>query len=186
MHVDGTSSFVLGALELGASGLAIGQELDADEIEKFQLATDEEKAYQAAARYVVVRPRSRQEVATYLRRKGVVDDSASQILEKLTRNGLLDDKQFATAWVASRQMSRPRSRRRLVGELQNKGVAKDDIDDVLGETDPEREMKALEMLARKKQKLTQYRQPQKLIGYLLRQGYEYDLVKKVLERLELG
>jgi regulatory protein len=54
-------------------------------------------------------------------------------IQRLTRQGYLDDDAFARAWVASRDRARPRGERALRAELLLKGVERPVIDAVLVE-----------------------------------------------------
>jgi regulatory protein len=183
VYLDGKYAFALSDLELSMSGLRVGQELSHGEVTEFLGRSVVEGAYSKAVRFVGVRPRSRQEVEGYLRRNGVAEDVAGGVVERLERVGLLNDAAFATSWVANRQLLRPRSRRRLEQELIGKGVSKDDIQEALSELGGDEELESLVVLAERKQRLQQYREPERLMAYLARQGYSYELIKKALENL---
>ena len=71
-------------------------------------------------------------------------------------------------------------------ELMAKGVSRDDIAGALDELDPEDELGALVEVIEKKRRQPQYRESEKLMGYLARQGYSYELIKKALERVDSG
>ena len=66
------------------------------------------------------------------------------------------------------------SRKRLKMELMKKGIDKQIIDEVLDERNDEEEIR--KMVARKRAKYDD----EKLIAYLCRQGFSYDLVKKIV------
>ena len=67
------------------------------------------------------------------------------------------------------------SKKRLKMELMKKGIAMEIIEEVLDGRDDEDELR--KMIARKKAK---YDDPQKLVAYLCRQGFSYDLVKELV------
>ena len=186
VYVDGQYSFALSDLDLGSSGLRVGQEVTAQEIEAFKTGGEESKAYNMAIRYLSVRVRSVKEVRDYLAKKGMDEGLSGGVIQRLERAGLLNDRDFAAAWVADRQLLRPRSRRRLEQELMMKGVSSEDIGVVMGELGQEDELQSLMAVIEKKRRLAQYQEQDKLIGYLARQGYKYDLIKKALEGLDSG
>ena len=64
-------------------------------------------------------------------------------------------------------------------ELMKKGVATEIVDEVLNGRNDEEEIR--KMIARKKSK---YDDPQKLIAYLCRQGFSYDLVQRLVKEVE--
>ena len=184
VYLDSSYGFALSDLELSTSGLRVGQELSAQEVEHYRQAATFAKGYAMALRLLGIRPRSVREMRDYLVRKGYAPEEALAVVEQLQGAGLLNDAQFAASWVASRQALRPRSRRMLEQELSAKGLTKDDIGAALGELDAADELGSLVRLAQKKRRLPQYHEAERLIGYLGRQGYSYDLIKKALERLD--
>ena len=85
----------------------------------------------AAARFLEARPRSSDEVRRRLRNAGYRADLVEGALERLTELGYLDDAAFASAWVESRDRTRPRGVRALRDELRRKGVAATDAEAAL-------------------------------------------------------
>jgi regulatory protein len=182
--VDGEYAFALSSLDLSGSSLRVGQEITVAELEHYRVQSDESQAYNLAVRFLSYRPRSKREINDHLGRKGCTGEQVASVTDRLERAGLLNDKAFSAAWIANRQALRPRSKRQLEHELMAKGVARDDISGALQEIDGESELELLVAVAERKRQMPQYREPSKLIGYLARQGYTYDLIKKALERLE--
>ncbi len=75
-----------------------------------------------ALRYLSFRARSEKEMQDYLRRKGHAETQIQAEVESLKELKLIDDVQFAQAYIESRSRSHPRSRRLLELELKHKGV----------------------------------------------------------------
>jgi regulatory protein len=184
VYVDDAYAFSLSESALIASGLRAGQVLTAEEEEEHHKGSEEDKIYALAVNYVGVRPRSIAEMRGYLKRKGIDQEMAAEAISKLEQNGLLSDKSFAISWISNRQIQRPRSKRRLGQELQAKGLSRDDIDSALGDIDTDTELENLVQLIEKKRRSSQYQATDKLIGYLVRQGYSYEQTKKALARLD--
>ena len=108
--------------------------------------------------------------------KEVRYDFADLILERLVERGYVDDKKFAEFWVENRNARKGASRKRLGMELMKKGIAKDIIDEmVLGRDEREEIRKIIE------KKRHKYSEPQKMIEYLCRQGFSYDLAKEMMK-----
>lgn len=97
-------------------------------------------------RLLSVRPRTRAELDTALRRRGVDDEVIADVLNRYSDVGMIDDEAFARAWVTSRHHSKGLARRALAGELRRKGVADDDVDAALDELDGEAEMETARAL----------------------------------------
>jgi regulatory protein len=184
VSLDGSYTFTISDLDLSMSGLRVGQELTPEEAEQLSQNANEAKAYALALRYLGVRVRSRRELTDYLTRKGCESQESEAALERLEGLGLVDDLRFAQAWIADRMAVRPRSRMRLSQELAAKGVSRDIVDIALQELEPEREVSTLKDLIIRKQRSGGYSDPKKLIGYLQRQGYRWDLIKEALQEIE--
>jgi len=177
IFVDGKYAFSLSEGGLIDSRLASGQEIDAARLKELKAAAGLDKAYGNALRYVAMRPRSEWELADYFRRKGIDEDAARQVTERLRKLDLLNDAAFARAWVVNRHLLKSVSKRRLRLELQQKHVPSDIIDVVLAEDETD-ERDALRTLIEKKR--ARYPDQQKLMQYLARQGFSYDDIKSAL------
>lgn len=181
IHIDGVYAFSLGESALLESGLTPRQELSEQEVKYWKNRAADDKHYDRALRFVALRQRSRWEVETYLvRRKQASPALAHDILNKLSDIGLLDDEAFAKAWVRSRRLLRPTSKRKLQQELRAKHVAEDVISGALATTDAN-EQDILRSLVERKRKLPKYRDdPLKLMQYLARQGFHYGDIQAAL------
>jgi regulatory protein len=149
---------------------------------------------EAAAREICLRllsfsPRTRAQLADALRRKGVADEVAEQVLGRYTEVGLIDDEAFARAWVQSRHAGRGLGRRALAAELRQRGVADDTVKEAVEELAPEQEETAARELVAKRMATTRGLDPTKrtrrILGVLARKGYPsglaYRLVREALE-----
>lgn len=87
----------------------------------------------AAARFLEARPRSTAEVRRRLASAGYRPELVAQAIERLVELGYVDDEAFARTWVESRDRAHPRGERALRNELREKGVAREIVDEVLGE-----------------------------------------------------
>ena len=86
----------------------------------------------------------------------------------------MDDYKFAEWYVENRFVKKGISKKRLKMELMKKGVAREIVDEVIDDRDDEEEIR--KVIAKKRAKYDD----EKLMGYLVRQGFSYDLVKQVL------
>jgi regulatory protein len=180
IKVDGVYAFALSDLDMSASQLRVGGVLSVAELEQWQRAAGESKAYDQALRYLGIRRRSRAEIAKYLVRKGWGEDEVSGVLARLEKLGLIDDPAFAAAWIRERRLLRPRSIQALKFELAKLGISRSDIEEAL-QAEPGDEVGMLmELISRRRR---QYPSEDKLIAYLARQGYRYDQIKQALSRL---
>lgn len=87
-----------------------------------------ERAMQSALRVLGYRPRSEAEMRQRLERKGFSPEIIDRTLARLMYLSLLDDREFARSWVASRTGRGPA---RLKQELRQKGIHRDLAEEVI-------------------------------------------------------
>ena len=102
------------------------------------------------------------------------------VVERLVGRGYVDDRKFAEFMVESRQGHKGVSERKLRLELQRKGVSAELIEQVLA-IRPHDERAEIQRIIQKKGR--RYDTP-KLINYLVRQGFDYETVRSVVEGSE--
>lgn len=180
IFIDGKYTFSLSDVALYTQHLTIGQEVDKEQVKALKQLSSEDKLYGATLRFIGIRPRSEWEIRTYLQRKQSSPALTDSILNKLSKSDLIDDAAFARAWVESRRLLRPTSKRKLQQELRAKRVSDEVIGQVLA-SDKADERQLLRELALKKR--GRYAEDMKLMQYLVRQGFSYEDVKAVVAEL---
>ena len=162
--------------------------------EKAARAQRQPKSKEVDARQVCLdlleaNPRTRQELAKALAKKGVPEEAATQVLERFTDVGIIDDALFASMWVTSRHRGKGLAGRALSQELRRKGVDDDLVRDAVGGIDPEQEEQTARELVRRKlastRSLASDARIRRLAGMLARKGYAGGLAFRVVkEELE--
>jgi regulatory protein len=150
----------------------------------------EAQARQVCLRLLTAAPRTRAQLATALRRRGIPAGAAGAVLGRFTDVGLIDDAAFARAWVESRHYSRGLSRRSLTAELRRQGVKTEEIREAVDTLDPEQEVATARRLVEQKMAATRGQPPEARVrraaGTLARKGYPpglvFRLIKEVLEQ----
>jgi regulatory protein len=154
-----------------------------------------EAAREICLRQLAVRPRTRLELATALRKRGVDDEIAAEILDRYDEVGIIDDAAFARAWVTSRHHGKGLARRALAGELRRKGVASEEVAEALDEVDSSTEEETARALVARRMRTESATAPEaafrRLVGMLARKGYPAGLAIRVVkealaERAELS
>ncbi len=184
VYLDGAFAFGLSSLDVSNAGLRMGHVVSTTEVDEWVRLSEEGSWYNKAIGLISYRRRSRHELQEYFRRKDVDDELSSKVIERLETIGLIDDRGFAAAWIADRQLLRPRSTRMLQVELMKKGISRDDIKEALATIEPDSEITQLMQLIETKRRQSRFHDSQKLMGFLARQGYGYDAIKKALARLD--
>jgi regulatory protein len=110
-----------------------------------------------------------------------LEEIFNEVIEKLNEYGYIDDEEFAEQFILSRIKNRPRGKMILVSELMSKGVnkeiARSKVDELV-----EDEFKVLEDTYKKKYKEEKITiKDRKKIDYLKRKGFNWDLIKKLID-----
>lgn len=146
-------------------------------------------AKEIVVRKLSERAHSRSDLAQALAKKHVPDEVAEATLQKFETAGLINDGDFARAWVQSRQRSKGLSSRVLAMELRRKGVDEEISKEVLSELDPDAEVQAAHRLVQAKlrsmSRFDDTTKIRRLTGMLARKGYSPQISFDVV-RQELG
>lgn len=148
-----------------------------------------ERARAICLRQLTGTPRTRKQLADALAKRDIPDDVAEEVLSRFEEVGLINDAQFADAWVESRHHGRGLARRALANELRTKGVDTAVIDEAVAQLDSDQELEmARELVARKLRStrgLDRDKRLRRLAGMLARKGYHQGLALRVVrEALE--
>ena len=179
IFVDGKFSFGLNETTLMVSDIRIGRELTNEELTQLKDTAKTEKVYNQALGMIARRSRSEWEMREYLKRKEYDPELIDELVERLYMSKWLDDEDFARKWVDNRRLLKATSKRRLTQELKAKRVSDDIIQSVLAEDETDEITVLRELVVRKAQQ-TRYQDTQKLMAYLIRQGFNYADIKSVL------
>ncbi len=181
IFINGEYSFSLSELDVSIAGLRISEELDTARLVELQKLSQQSKIYSRAIYYLRYGPRTVWQMQEYLSKKAYFEpDDVLPVLERLQKDGLLNDAAYIEAYVNSRQLSRPRSKRQLQAELIKKGVSSASVNSYLRDIDDESQKEAAKAVMQKKLQIPRFRDKDKLTQYMLRQGFPYGLVKEVI------
>lgn len=193
--VDGKYRFSLDIAQVVDLGIKVGEECDETRLTELETESQFGKLYARALDYCSMRPHSSREMKDYLYRKtlakkvkshrtgevkerpGVDQPIAERVYGRLVERGHIDDEKFASYWIENRNLTKGASRRKLYGELSAKGVRRETIEKYLAATERNDTDELLKVIAKKRPR---YSDEQKLIQYLVRQGFRYDDVKSAL------
>ena len=168
-----------------AARLKRGQTLTDQEIETLRQQDAIESVYEKALFYLSFRPRSEQEMRRYLHDKGLDDEKRrtdSWLGSRRAR--LVDDQDFARFWVESRRPTVPAAGARSAPNCSRKGLSRDVIDASIEDVDDEAQaFEAARGMVRRLATLDQRVFFHRLLGYLQRRGFAYDVAIKVTKDL---
>jgi regulatory protein len=192
--IDGKYRFSLDVYQVGDLGIKVGRDYTEEELQEFETESRFGKLYSRALEYMLMRPHSARELKDYLWRKtrptkrkdgsmaeGVSTQITDRVFNRLTERGYVNDQRFAQWWIENRNLNKGTSKRKLMNELRVKGVEPSVIEPLLESserTDGEELLKVIE----KKRK--RYDDEQKLVHYLMRQGFRYDDIVSALRSID--
>jgi len=131
-------------------------------------------------------PRTRAQLAEAMRRRGISDEAAQQVLSRFEEVGLINDAVFADAWVESRHHGRGLAQRALARELRTRGVESEVIARAVEQLDAEREEETARALVERKLRSTrgldQEKRIRRLVGMLARKGYTEGIALRVVRQ----
>lgn len=145
--------------------------------------------YNLSLRYLSYRPRSEKEVLDYLKEKqkkspALTDEIIFSIISKLQEYKFINDLEFAKFWIKQRTQFRNKPLRIINYELRQKGISQSMINEMLDDQE-NRDMDYVSAKKLAEKKLDFYRglepekRREKVMNYLLRKGFSYDIVKKI-------
>lgn len=134
------------------------------------------------------RPRSIYEIKSRLKLKGYDEALIKDVVVSLERAGELDDDRFARLWVESRMRMNPAGDVVLKHELKAKGVSDRIIEAVLAEKSEKYDEYEIALSMAKDRferlkKLDRRKATKRIYDFLLRRGFAYDNVRKIVENL---
>ncbi len=163
--------------------LKVGMQIHQDEYE--QLC--KEMAYQQAIYFISYQDRTIKEVRNKLKKCGHDDELIDEMVSLLIDDGYLDDYKYANAFVESKL--KKYGRKKIVYDLVRRGVSKKIIDVVLSDSNMDEQINTALECANKKlrqmedSKINPYKKKQRVYALLCRRGYDYEIVKSVMEKL---
>lgn len=166
--------------------LAPGDEIDEaawlDRVAAAQFAD----AYEAALSSLDRSARTAHDLASALRRRGIVQPAIDAVLARLTENGLIDDARYAQR-MAELQASKPVGLYAFKRKLRARGISDDDAEEALAAFDDDQQrtaaLRAAEKLFKKYEALPEREARTKLSQALARRGFAWDAIESAVEAL---
>lgn len=141
--------------------------------------------------YLKFRPRTEKEVRNYLHKKIKTKhwsfDNVENVIKKLKEQGLIDDKKFIDLFVRDRTVLKPKGKRVLIQELRKKGIDDELIEKYFSENPINEEELALQILKKRWlrfKNLDSQKRFEKSARFLISRGFDFNLVKKTIDKLK--
>ncbi len=165
-----------------------GKEIDELDIQEIQYGDLSKKAYNKALEFLSYRMRSIKEVVDHLAKKEFTDAVIQDVIYKLKEYNYVDDLEFAIAYVRTQKQTNGKGPSVLKRELIGKGISPDFIEQALIEyNDDDQLQEAIdhaEKLLKKNNKMSTVQLRQKIEQHLMRKGFPYTIISKVLDEVQ--
>lgn len=198
IFLDGKFAFAADEDTLVNLHLFKGKQLSSEDLENILSETKIGRWMENMYRLFSIRQRSEKEIRDYFESKqsqskikgkeSISKALIDKVIDRLKQKGLIDDEEFAKAWVDARRRSRKKGKFALKQELFQKGIAKEIIEEAISDQSSDvREEQVAEAAINKKLKswtlLPYLGKKKKAYDFLMRRGFEYKVVKVVVEKL---
>lgn len=186
VFLDNQYAFSIPAGVYMADQLYEMDELSEEQVAHIKQTVLVQNARERAVSLLMARDRSRHEIKTRLKKLGFDEDIAERVVEDLEAIGYIDDSRFVLKYASDRVRSKALSRKALRYELEQKGIDRDLIDDVLKEFEQDEEEIAFRAVKKKfgKYDLRDKSIEDKAIRFLMHRGFSYETAGSVLRRLQ--
>ncbi len=152
--------------------------------------SDLQDIFDLAYFYLKFRLRSKKEMQDYLYKKSKTRyfsrEMVDRVVLELEKKGLIDDREFVTLFIESRNKNRPKSEYILRRELARFGIDKTIIDAYFATNLVNEETLAEVALEKKWRRFAALAEPlrfQKATSFLSRRGFSFDIIKKTVANM---
>lgn len=164
-----------------------GKELNDEFLDEILQQNSIYEAYTRAIHFLSYRMRTKKEIRDHLIKKEVEQEQADEVMERLEREKLLDDGEFAKMFVRTRISTSDKGPGFIRRELSEKGVSAQYIDEALElyTFDDELE-KAVKFVLKKSRSLARessFQQKQRIQTSLMQKGFSQSAIKEALGTL---
>ena len=171
------------------NNLLYKKNIDNKLLENINIETSYYDIYNKVIKYISIKLRSKKEILEYLNKNKIEENDKNKIIKDLTSAGLLNDENFAKAFISDKIYLSNDGRLKIKKELLEHNINEDIIDKYLYSYEESIFEEKLSKLMTKKIKTSKYN------GYLLKQklfyefnnlGYENDIITKVYNSIDIN
>ncbi len=188
VFIDKQYAFSIPEEEYIRLGLYDKSEITEEDLIYIKREVLQKSAKSKAIRYVSLKLLSEKELFTKLQSKGFDDDTIRLVVDDLKAMGYINDKIYTQKFVFDRSKLKPKSKKMLKMELNNRGISDNIIDEVLDNFEYD-EVTIAERLIRKKFGKYDLNDPKienKVISFLMHRGFQYEIIKNGLLNISKG
>lgn len=169
--------------------LLLKKELTKKELTKIVNENNKESILDTAIHYIEIKMRSKNEVISYLKKKGYEDNDIDNTIKKLEKLNLLNDSQYVKAFITDKMNLSNDGPNKIKNSLLNNNINEVIINKYMDEIDNKIIYDKLEKLIDKKIRLTKNISGNplkyKLLSYFINQGYDKYMIEEILVKKNL-
>ncbi len=200
VFLDGHFAFSLDVTQVVDFEVKVHQKITPEKYAELKQASEFGKLYQRTLEWAISRPHSVREAQNYLKRRQIkrrmlnrqreregktilpeIDEKLSElVIKRLVEKKYLDDQKFAEYFVENRNVRRGTSQKKLKMELAQKGVKQEIAVAALEKVPRDEDEEILKVIKKKRRKYDDFH----LVGYLVRQGFNFQKAKEAVENYQ--
>ena len=141
------------------------------------------QARDKAIRYLSYKARTKAEVIKRLKKEEFSDEVITEVIELMVKYNYIDDMKYAKTCMEYMANKKKYGISRIKFELQQKGVEKDVINELLNGADFDETESAILLLEKKTRGNKEFdgKEKQRVYNFLLRRGFSTNIIKKAFE-----
>lgn len=164
-------------------GLKLNKEVDEKELEQAVIKSEEKRSFEKAISLIEKKMNTKKELKDKLLKRGFSEDCIKSTINKLEEYHYIDDDLYAKLFI---EQNPNLSKKMISNKLMQKGINKEIIEKNLLCIDNETEYENCMALAKKflkTSKIENFNDKQKFMAKLVRRGFSFDIIKKVMSNL---
>ena len=188
IYFDNGSDILLFEDVILENNLLITKEITDELLKKLIKQNDQVYVYQIAIRFISIRIRSKKEVKKYLENKNISDKLINIIIDKLEKEGYINDFKFAVLYANDQMLLSNWGPYKIKQSLVKYGICNDIVNEVIKNIEQKKVEEKLSNLISKQIKIKKGSSNSiklKLINYFINLGYDKDMILKELSKYEL-
>jgi regulatory protein len=138
-------------------------------------------------RYCVYQDRCHKEIETKLREFILIEEAKNQIILHLMEHDFLNEERFSKSFARGKFKIKNWGKQRIIRELKSRNISEYNIKTALKEIDEEAYLATIIRIAVKRNSIVNesdfYKRKKKLTEYLIRKGYEFDLIFSTVQNV---
>lgn len=138
-------------------------------------------------RYCVYQDRCHKEVEVKLNEFTLIEEAKNQIILHLLEHNFLNEERFSKSFARGKFKIKNWGKQRIVRELKLRDISAYNIKTALKEIDEDEYLQVVLKITKKRNELIKepdiFKRKKKLIDFLIRKGYEYDLIFDTINKV---